>query len=188
MTPIYGIAGEKFSGKDTIAEAIIARYARAGMKAKKVPFAEPLKQAVCAMFGWDRSRLEDHAFKETPEPITGKTPRYIMQAMGTEFGREILHDQVWIRLAGAEVQRCIDAGIVPILTDVRFVNESDYVRSVGGKIIHVINPETVTRTDGHASENGVPKMVGDASFINEKSRGLVPVYEFVEKLIDTKEK
>ena len=188
MTPIYGIAGEKFSGKDTIADAIIARFARHGTKAKKVPFAEPLKQAVCAMFGWERKQLEDHIFKETPEPITGKTPRYIMQAMGTEFARELLHDDVWIRLAAAEVQRCVDADIVPILTDVRFTNESDFVRSVNGKLIHVINPETVTRTDAHASENGVPKLVGDASFVNEKSRGMVPVYEFVEKLITFKGK
>lgn len=184
MTIIYGICGEKFSGKDTVADAIVSRYARAGRKAQKIAFAAPLKDAVCAMFHWDRSQLEDHEFKENPEPITGKTPRYIMQALGTEFGRVLLHDQIWIRLAAANVERCLKEDVVPILTDVRFENEAAFLRGfVGGHLIHVINPATVTRTDAHPSENGVAKKVGDSTFINDKDKGMIPVYQFVEELV-----
>lgn len=182
---IFGISGEKFSGKDTVANAIVARYARDGRKAKLVRFAEPLKQSLCTLFGWDRAQLESHEFKETPEPITGKTPRYIMQIMGTEFGRELLHDELWIRLAAVEVERCLQNDIVPILSDVRFENEASMVRAMGGTIVHVINPTNVVRTDVHASENGVSQEPGDCRFINDKNMGLVPVYQFVDSLIGT---
>lgn len=183
MAVIFGISGEKFSGKDTVANAIVARYAREGRKAELIRFAEPLKQSLCTLFGWDRSQLESHEFKETPEPITGKTPRYIMQAMGTEFGRELLHDQIWIRLAAAQVERCIAEGIVPVLSDVRFENEAEMVRSMGGTIVHVINPTNVIRTDAHASENGVAQQTNDYRFINDKSVGMVPVYQFVDGIV-----
>lgn len=183
MTAIFGISGEKFSGKDTVADAIVARYARDGKKAKIIRFAEPLKQSLCTLFGWDRSQLESHEFKETPEPITGKTPRYIMQAMGTEFGRELLHDELWIRLARAEVERCLATDVVPVLSDVRFENEAAMVRSMGGILVHVINPANVVRTDAHASENGVSSAVDDRWFINDKSMGMVPVYQFADVLV-----
>lgn len=183
MTAIFGISGEKFSGKDTVANAIVARYARDGKPAQLIRFAEPLKQSLCTLFGWDRAQLESHEFKETPEPITGKTPRYIMQAMGTEFGRNLLHDEIWIRLAAAQVKRCIDAGIVPILSDVRFENEAAMVRSMGGTVVHVINPTNVVRTDAHASENGVAQQINDHRFINDKTMGMVPVYQYVDGLV-----
>lgn len=184
MSVIFGISGEKFSGKDTVADAIVSRYAREGKKAKIIRFAEPLKQSLCTLFGWDRSQLESHEFKETPEPITGKTPRYIMQAMGTEFGRELLHDEVWIRLAAAEVERCLKDDTVPVLSDVRFENEASMVREMGGVLVHVINPENVIRTDAHASENGVAQRPHDLRFINDKSKGMIPVYQFVDVLVN----
>ena len=179
---IIGLTGAKFSGKDTVGEAIIQAIGKDGRRAQKVSFAGPLKQALCAMFGWTREQLEDHEFKETPEPITGKTPRLIMQLLGTEFGREALHPEVWLRLADAEVVRMQNNQIVPIITDVRFENESEFLRSRGGILIHVVNPATVVSADTHVSETGVAQGSGDRVFVNDKFMGLDPVRQFAREI------
>ena len=179
---IIGLTGAKFSGKDAVGEAIIQAIGSGGRRAQKVSFAGPLKQALCTMFGWTREQLEDHEFKETPEPITGKSPRLIMQLMGTEFGRALLHPEVWLRLADAEVVRMQNNQIVPIITDVRFENESEFLRSRGGTLIHVINPETRLSEDTHASESGVAHGDGDWVFVNDKSMGLDPVRNFARDI------
>lgn len=179
---IYGMTGAKFSGKDTVGNAIIAARNKAGRRTERVLFAGALKDACCAMFGWTREQLEDYDFKETPEPITGKTPRMILQLMGTDFGRDMLHPEIWLRLLAAEVERMTVNGITPVITDVRFENEADFVRKLGGTLIHVVNPETVSRTDGHASENGVEIKDGDILFTNDKTAGLYPVQQFAESI------
>jgi hypothetical protein len=183
MVMIYGITGAKFSGKDTVGAAIIDAQYMFGRRAQRLLFAGALKDACCAIFGWTREQLEDHEFKETPEPITGKTPRAIMQMMGTDFGREMLHTDIWLRVLGAEVKRMTTNGITPVITDVRFDNEAEYVRALGGKIVHVVNPETVTRTDAHASENGVVFVEGDVLYTNDKTAGLQPLREFAIRLV-----
>jgi hypothetical protein len=133
----YAMTGAKFSGKDTVARAIINELALRGNTAEKVSFAGPLKEALCVMFGWTYEQIENHEFKETPEPITGKTPRKIMQLLGTEFGRETLHPELWLRIALSTMRKMECNGIVPIITDVRFENEAEFVRSHGGTLIHV---------------------------------------------------
>ena len=180
---IYGMTGLKFSGKDTVGNAIINAHRYNGKRAERVLFAGALKNACCAMFGWTREQLEDYDFKETPEPITGKTPRLILQLMGTDFGRDMLHPELWLRILAADVERMTTNGITPVITDVRFENEADFVRSRGGKLIHVVNPETVSQTDGHASEKGVEFKDGDILFVNDKSAGLQPITDFASRLI-----
>jgi hypothetical protein len=50
---IVGITGLISSGKDTIAEYLITQHGF-----KKLSFAASLKDAVAAVFGWDRNLLE----------------------------------------------------------------------------------------------------------------------------------
>ena len=180
---IYGMTGAQFSGKDTVGNAIIAAFNKSGKRAERVLFAGALKNACCAMFGWTREQLEDYDFKETPEPITGKTPRVILHLMGTDFGRDMLHPELWLRLLAADIERMAANGITPVITDVRFENEAAFVRNLGGTLIHVVNPETVSRTDAHASENGVAFVDGDILFTNDKTAGLQPIKDFASRLI-----
>ena len=118
-----------------------------------------------------------------PEPITGKTPRVILQLMGTDFGRDMLHPELWLRLLAADIERMTANGITPVITDARFENEAAFVRNLGGTLIHVVNPETVSRTDAHASENGVAFVDGDILFTNDKTAGLQPIKDFASRLI-----
>ena len=110
-----------------------------------------------------------------PNPIEDVylTPRYALQTLGTEWGRDCYKD-VWIDY-GLEVAQALMSGagnytalkgfephVEPddiagvVFSDIRFKNEFDKLRSIGGKIIR-IRRNNVTGTPaggvvGHASE------------------------------------
>jgi len=63
-----------------------------------------LKDITCLLIGCTREQLEDREFKETPLGEEWQyeshfsnlvTPRSLMQLLGTECGREILHPNIW---------------------------------------------------------------------------------------------
>ena len=99
---IVGVLGFMSSGKGTVGE-ILAE----GMGFVPLSFADSLKDAVSAIFGWDRALLEgdtkeSREFRETVDWFWSKkfskdiTPRYILQQFGTEVCRNNLLDSIWV--------------------------------------------------------------------------------------------
>lgn len=139
---IIGIAGFQGSGKDTIADYLCNVYGF-----KRDSFAATLKDAVAAVFGWDRELLEgrtreSRAWRETVDTwwatrlnMPGLTPRLVLQRWGTEVARRAWHDDTWI--ASLE-NRLNQAQNDIVITDVRFPNEIQAVRNAGGVVIRVV--------------------------------------------------
>jgi len=139
---IVGIAGFQGSGKDTIADYLCNIYGF-----KRDTFAATLKDAVAAVFGWDRELLEgrtkeSRAWREQVEPwwanrlnMPNLTPRLVLQLWGTEVARKAFHDDTWI--ASLE-NKLVKAHNDIVITDVRFPNEIQAVRNAGGTVIRVV--------------------------------------------------
>jgi hypothetical protein len=139
---IIGIAGFQGSGKDTIADYLCNIYGF-----KRDSFAATLKDAVAAVFGWDRELLEgrtreSRAWRETVDPwwanrlnMPNLTPRLVLQRWGTEVARKAWHDDTWI--ASLE-NKLVRAHNDIVITDVRFPNEIAAVRRAGGVVIRVV--------------------------------------------------
>jgi hypothetical protein len=139
---IIGIAGFQGSGKDTIADYLCNIYGF-----KRDSFAATLKDAVAAVFGWDRELLEgrtkeSRAWRETVDSwwanrlnIPNLTPRLVLQKWGTEVARTAWHDDTWI--ASLE-NKLVKAHNDIVITDVRFPNEIQAVRRAGGVVIRVV--------------------------------------------------
>ena len=136
---IIGIVGFINSGKGTVGDILVNEY-----DFKKFAFADPLKDATAAIFGWDRALLEgdtkeSREFREKRDEFWSArlgwdvTPRKALQRMGTEAGREVFGDDVWI----AALEKRIHNLDKVVVTDVRFQNEIEAIRSVGGKVIRV---------------------------------------------------
>lgn len=120
-----------------------------------VKYADPLKECIAIMLGCDRKDLESREFKESPLPEIWQdhstkedplTPRKILTRFGTDFGRKTLSENIWINAVFSKYRPKIDApeGIVPkdweskwIITDVRFPNEVEKIKSIGGIVIKV---------------------------------------------------
>ena len=135
---IIGLVGFIGSGKGTVGDILVQEH---GYVADS--FAAPLKDAVAAMFGWDRTLLEG-ATKESREwreeldtfwsNAFGRpfTPREALQLMGTEAGRNVFHKDLWVASLFKRAQ-----GRNVVITDCRFKNEIEGIHKEGGLVIRV---------------------------------------------------
>ena len=123
-----------FSGLIGSGKSFAARYLEDKYGYEIVKFAGPLKDMMRAM-GLTEDHIEGH-LKELPcDQLCGRTPRFAMQTLGTEWGRDILGDNLWGNLWQLKVEKMLDEGRLIVTDDVRFSSESDRVKSLGGLVI-----------------------------------------------------
>ena len=144
---IIGITGLISSGKDTIAD-----YLTTYQGFKRISFAASLKDAVAAVFDWDRESLEgttkaSRVWREQKDEWWSNrlkmdiTPRWILQYWGTDVCRNHFHNDIWV--ASVE-HRLLNSKEDIVITDCRFSNEVAAIKNAGGVAIRVQrgpNPE-----------------------------------------------
>jgi len=177
---LIGITGLINSGKDTIANLVIAWRPR---QLRRYSFARPLKEGVKAIFGWTDEDIEDRSRKESVDEFWGFSPRKAMQLLGTEYGRNLLRDDLWIKAAERYHIRSQEQSQGTIITDVRFENEAEWIRSQPNSIlIHVKDPHRVVPSGPvHPSEAGVKFMEGDSEIENDKTQGIKALEDLLWK-------
>lgn len=172
--PVIGICGKARVGKSTVAEAIM----RMGGGAYTYSFADPIRAMVKAAFGVDATDAFWQRHKEDPQTLfCGRSLRYVMQTLGTEWGREFIGPNLWVDLA-ADVLSVRGPGMV--IADCRFPNESAWIRSVGGLLIHVARPDA-PGVRAHLSEAGIAREPRDPLIVNDGT--LEELYEAVHDVI-----
>lgn len=174
---LIGLHGLARTGKDTAATYLAAHYALLSYA-----FAEPLKLAIAQMFNLTAEHIEG-ALKEQPLPGIGKSPRQLMQLLGTDWGRDLVHRELWLLLAEQNLQHMAELhqdmqGAV--LRDVRFENEAAWVRSKGGVIVHIQRPGAAT-VAAHTSEAGIA--VHDNDFVVHNDEDLPHLYLQLDRLM-----
>lgn len=150
---IVGIVGRAGSGKSTLATGLLAALPRS----TPVSLATPFK-----LDGVARGRLP---LEEVFGPAA-KSPdtRGRLQELGTELGRELDGDDIWLRHADADLYRLARYGMLTaVIDDVRFVNEAEWVRAKGGTLIKLVGRSTPMPTDNanHPSETAIDGIAGD---------------------------
>jgi hypothetical protein len=73
-------------------------------------------------------------------PKFGRSYRHIAQKLGTEWGRELVHPDLWLNLSREDIQGEMSRGWSVAVTDVRFENEAKLIRSMGGTVVHIKRP------------------------------------------------
>jgi len=159
------------------------------------PTVQQARDIVANMPGKAPSSVQAWARKSPDEYLT---PRYALQRLGTEWGRDCYYN-VWVEYAMRVAQRLIsdpDDGSVPYydkkdgltykplgpygmplgvaIPDVRFRNEVDGIRAAGGKVIRLRRPGSGLQglAGLHASEveqAGIPDSAFDHVIENEGS-------------------
>jgi dephospho-CoA kinase len=159
--PLIGIAGRARVGKDTAGLYLADRY---GLR--RMAFADPVKRVVAELLGVSLGVLETHG-KEAPIAGLDRSPRYLYQTLGTEWGRNLVHPDLWVRVlarehALVERQACVH-GVV--ITDVRMPNEAAWVRE-RGTLVHITRQDAPA-VRAHESEQGVEVLEGDVVLPND---------------------
>lgn len=134
---LIGLCGPAGAGKNTVAEFLTDSD---GCSFRQVAFADPLYECVSTITGLAVAQLKDRAVKEAVIPWLGKSPRQMLQSLGTEWGRQMVHDQLWIRITLDRIRDDLTNGRSVVVTDVRFDNEAEAIRQAGGEVWKVIRP------------------------------------------------
>ena len=136
---IIGICGLIGSGKGTVGDILVEQGY------KKVSFADKLKDGVATIFGWNRAMLEgdtdeSRTWREQPDEFWSNetkmevTPRLVLQLFGTDCLRNGFYDGVWVSLLKKYI---LDNPGDYVIPDVRFRNEQNMIRELGGKVWQV---------------------------------------------------
>lgn len=178
VTRVIGLLGFAQSGKDTAA-GFLAEFGF-----KRLAFADILRDSVYALNpivpmplegapdhwarvqdivdwkGWDVAKVE------YPEI------RALLQRMGTEVGRSLYGENFWVERVTNQIRKAFEPtpGVHPrdkrfVITDVRFQNEADAIRELGGKVYKIQRPGTGA-VNSHVSDAGQDSILVDAIIPN----------------------
>jgi hypothetical protein len=185
LTPrveILGLSGWARNGKDTVADHLISKYGY-----ERISFAAPMKEALYRLnpkitinnvvstpirigvdiYGWDD--LKTH----------GPEVRELLQRFGTEVGREMFGEDFWVNAAIDS----IEDGSKVIVSDVRYPNEADAIKKLGGEVWRVVRPG-FGAANGHASEHALNNYKFD--YILDNNSGMELLYDSVDSKLAVK--
>ncbi len=159
---IIGLCGAAGAGKNTVA-------ARLCLEHRFVPlaFADPLYDAVSAITGLTVEQLQDRSRKENALGWISCSPRRLLQTLGTDWGRNMIHPEIWVMATMQKIEASPEFNFC--LTDVRFPNEAAAIKARGGVVWRVVRPGFGVldgETASHESERGIPDEYVDDEIVN----------------------
>lgn len=121
----------------------------------KVSFGNVLKYVVSCIFGWPRNLLEGDTIESREKEdkwwsahLKIKiTPIIAMQKIGTDIFRMYFHPDIWLLILKKQITKYDKI----VVTDIRFLNEYNMIKNMGGTIIK-ISRSNITKYS-HISEN-----------------------------------
>lgn len=158
-TALIGLSGLAGCGKTSLALALVKDH-----NFVRISFADPIRSMAVGL-GLTLEQMKEHK-NEPLDWLGGHTPREIMQSLGTEWGRRLVCDDVWVRVAKERILRLWAGGAAGIvIDDCRFDNEAAMVKEMGGAVVQINRPGL--QRMNHASEAGVSDRLIDAIFEND---------------------
>lgn len=116
------------------------------------------------------------------QKVTFKSPRELLQFIGTEVCRDCWSENYHIDVVKAEMEGLSDV----VVADARFANEREKIKEWGGFNIKVIDPnkkeEKNAGIQGHQSETEMNEDDFDLTFFNDKTLGFEILQARVEEI------
>lgn len=152
---VIGLTGLAGAGKSTVAAHLEARHGFT-----RIRFADTLK-AMLRTLGLTDAQLEGDQKEKPCGLLGGKTPRLAMQTLGTEWGRETMHPDIWLRAWWARSRQHERV----VAEDVRFSNEVAAIDLAAGQTWRVTRPGLVAGQ--HPSEALQARLQVDLTIAND---------------------
>lgn len=158
---IIGLTGRAGSGKDTLASYLVVHHGFT-----QLAYADPIRDMLELGMGIESHHLRED--KESLIPWLGVSGRHLMQTLGTEWGRDLIRQDLWRLLLMRRLDRLQEETDRFVISDLRFENEADFIHSLpGGTVWHLERPH-VAPVRAHTSESGIDYQPGDAILINSQ--------------------
>lgn len=162
MGRLIGIGGRLAAGKDTVADYLVGKgWIKFGMSDplhQSMMKLNPIVDAYGTEGGIDaevvtyREAIEERGYTEAKAEFP--EVRRILQVFGTEVGRDLFGENVWVDIMKRRAAAAMETQNV-IVTGIRFINEVEAIRELGGKLWWVDRHEATNVAVNHASENSV---------------------------------
>ena len=185
MQRLIGLWGYARAGKDTVGGILVERFGFT-----RVAFADTLRMFALAVnpyvsgvtnghgprrLSWWVAEKGWEGAKEHPEV------RRLLQVIGTEAGRNIIGENVWVDAAF----KSLDPNGSYVFTDMRFPNEMQAIKDRGGKTWKIRRPG-YGPVNGHISETALEN--ADFTRVINNDRDLTSLYLAVENELQAQEK
>jgi len=161
---VVGIAGPIGAGKTSVAGMI--------PDAVHLQWADPIYRGLAAMLGEDEERLRDRTNKERGLNVAGLllVSRNMLRTLGTEWGRELTHPDLWVALTLRTIQGktgLFDRRTVFAICGTRFPNEVAAIRYLGGEVWWVERPDLpAPASPSHVSDQMIRREDCDRVIVN----------------------
>ena len=146
---IIGLSGKKQSGKDTVYQ--LADALMEGARIGRVAFGDAVRHEVSEITGYRMDFIEEHKAEF----------RTLLQVWGTDFRRHFNGSEYWLEKMTGVIDKASSHYDVLFITDVRFSNEAEFVKNLGGKLVKVERRQEVYQhiedavPDSHSSETAM---------------------------------
>jgi hypothetical protein len=162
LPPIIGLCGLAKSGKTTLADYLVKEFGY-----KRIKFAGPLKDMLRAL-GLTYQEIEGDRKEDCCKLLGNKSPRFAMQTLGTEWGRQMISPTIWVDIWEYRVTQAIKEQTPVVVDDCRFQNELDTLKRMGGISITIVR-DVNTPVNEHVSEK--IELASDVTIQNEGTVG-----------------
>lgn len=157
---LLGLSGRKQSGKSTLAKYLWQKH-----DFHEMSWAEPLKEIIGRqLLGLTREQVYGSSKdKETVDAFWGKSPRHLLQVIGTDCFRKQVDPDFWVKICLRNIDELhrnqfARAATRPeksvVFSDCRFPNELKAIESRGGVNIRVVREDWGV-VDNHESETAL---------------------------------
>jgi len=170
MPILIGFLGKKRSGKSTC-----AKYIHDNFEFENVAFATGVKIESMKRYSLRKSQME--RYKDTIDHRWNKTPRDIFKEIG--MSRRIDNPDYWVFYLRNTIIKSLKSNHCAnfVISDVRFQNEANFIKSHGGYLIRVVRPDLVS-DDEHISETEGDSIEVDLEIHNNSTvKNLVQVLD-----------
>lgn len=188
---VVGLGHRRRMGKDAAASILYSTLQASGHACAIRYFAGPLKRICHELYGWAGLEAADHYDKYPADrdrilPAIGKSPREIWIDFGTPAVRGHVWDASWSQYLIHHLPG-VDVVLVP---DLRFPNEIEAIREVGGLVFKVDRPGIPHSSD--AADSALAEFAGWDGLIENQGNltylqnyALSPAIEIIkQRLID----
>ncbi|WP_217181629.1 hypothetical protein [Streptomyces sp. AC495_CC817] len=182
--PLIALGGRLRSGKDVVADWLVEKHGFV-----KIGMSDALHEAMLAI----DPIIDEHAVAADEgvlvhrihysEAIASegyveakKRPevRRLLQNLGTEVGRDMIGENVWVNIMARKIDDHRGAGHPVVVTGIRFPNEVQMVRDLAGTAVWIERPGEHAPTStaaAHPSETSVQSSDFDDVIVNDGSLG-----------------
>lgn len=180
---IIGVGYKARSGKDTIASYLVNNYGFV-----QESFAEPLKEKIGRdICGFSSKQLYGE-LKEVVDPRYNMTPRQMLQKIGTDAMRDVVHIDFWVIPMRRKLEEHIRNGRSVVVSDCRQLNEAQMIKNLGGMLWRVDREKAdQISSPKHKSETELIEYT-DWDYLIDNNGGIEQLYEGVETIMSMERK